>query len=553
MSALIWINGEVMPLAEARIGVEDRGFQFADGVYEVIRLYNGKPFTLAEHLQRLQRSAKGIQLASPVELEKLEDEIRKFLARAPMRDGMIYLQLTRSVLRRGTTSFRRPGRRCFFMPARCRHRPIRRRAKESKLLSVADERWKRCWIKSIALLPNVLAKNQAIAAGADEAVFIDDGLVTECSASNIFAVIGGRVVTHPVGNKVLPGITRDILLEAAAKMGISVDQRAFGEDEALAADELFITSTTREISWVKSWNGRQVGKRPAGADHAEIARGAAGKSESGDGVMGLGWVDRFFMEQAVSNPFDSRSAARRYAAGRIYFHDRAIRILADRLGLMGQLPVAIDVGCGTGLSTRALREIADEVIGTDISAEMIELAPRDDPHVRYVVAPAENLPVEDRSADLLTLACVFHWIDQAAFLNEASRVLRPGGLLVIINHGFAGKVVDCDNFSAWARDVYPKRYPPPRRNKSSLDADAELEGFRHEFTEHFEHNVDLTVRQLADYHLTQSNVIAALAAGAETIEEVDRWLVDQITPMFGGAASRACSFRGSITCQRRRY
>jgi SAM-dependent methyltransferase len=256
-------------------------------------------------------------------------------------------------------------------------------------------------------------------------------------------------------------------------------------------------------------------------------------------------------EQTVSNPFDSHSAARRYAAGRIYFHDRAIRILADRLGMKGQLPMAIDVGCGTGLSTRALREIADEVIGTDVAAEMIELAPRDDPHVRYVIAPAENLPVADRSADILTLACVFHWIDQPAFLKEASRVLRPGGLLAIINHGFAGKIAGCDLFSAWARDVYPKRYPPPPRSKSSLDADADLEGFRHEFTEHFQHDVHLSAERLAAYHLTQSNINAALERGGETIEEISRWLVDQIAPMFDGAASRQCSFQGDITCQRR--
>ena len=133
-----------------------------------------------------------------------------------------------------------------------------------KLLTVPDERWKRCWIKSIALLPNVLAKNAAVAAGADEAVFIDCGNVTECSASNLFAVINGKLITHPIGTKVLPGITRMILLEIAAELGIEVDERAMGEEEAPCAEELFITSTTREISWVSCWNDMYIGKGRCG-------------------------------------------------------------------------------------------------------------------------------------------------------------------------------------------------------------------------------------------------------------------------------------------------
>jgi len=129
---------------------------------------------------------------------------------------------------------------------------------------VADERWKRCWIKSIALLANVLAKNVAVASGADEAVFVEDGMVSECSASNFFIVQAGKVVTHPVGPKVLPGITRLVLLDLAKGLDIPVVERPISEAEALAADELFITSTTREISWVDQWNGKRVGKGKCG-------------------------------------------------------------------------------------------------------------------------------------------------------------------------------------------------------------------------------------------------------------------------------------------------
>jgi D-alanine transaminase len=258
MTESIWLNGEIMPLAEARIGVEDRGFQFADGVYEVIRLYNFRPFALESHLKRLRKSAGGIRLSLPIELQKLKSEIGRFLGVAPQRDGMIYLQLTRGCAPRNHAF---PQSRPTLLFYTRELPPISDLAggEGVKLLSVADERWKRCWIKSIALLPNVLAKNQALDAGADEAVFIDSGLVTECSASNIFAVIGGRLVTPPVGSKVLPGITRDILLEIARKMGIAVEERALREEEAIAADEIFITSTTREISWVMRWNERGIG------------------------------------------------------------------------------------------------------------------------------------------------------------------------------------------------------------------------------------------------------------------------------------------------------
>ncbi len=128
-----------------------------------------------------------------------------------------------------------------------------------KLRSVPDERWKRCWIKSIALLANVLAKNAAVAQGADEAVFIENGIVSECSASNFFAVIDGQLITHPVGPKVLPGITRLVLKELAIHAGVPFVERALQQDDAASADELFITSTTREINWVSSWDGHRIG------------------------------------------------------------------------------------------------------------------------------------------------------------------------------------------------------------------------------------------------------------------------------------------------------
>ncbi len=247
-------------MADARVGVEDRGFQFADGVYEVIRLYAGRPFTLREHLERLEKSAAGIRLAVPLSREALEAEVRKFVPQSGVGEGMIYLQLTRGVSPRNHVWRKDAGTTLLFYA-----RPLDPLASVDanppvKLLTVDDERWQRCWVKSIALLPNVLAKTAAVDAGADEAVFVDRGAVNECSASNFFAVIGGRLVTHPVGPKVLPGITRAVLFECARELGIAVEERPIGLDEAKRADELFITSTTREISPVGTWDGETVGR-----------------------------------------------------------------------------------------------------------------------------------------------------------------------------------------------------------------------------------------------------------------------------------------------------
>jgi D-alanine transaminase len=171
---------------------------------------------------------------------------------------MIYLQLTRGAAPRNHiySAEVKPTLLFYARPLPPVNAPGQ--GAGAKLRTAVDERWQRCWIKSIALLPNVLAKNEAVAAGADEAVFVDGGFVNECSASNLFAVIGGKAVTHPVGPKVLPGITRAALLQLAKEAGVPVQERAMTLAEARDADELFITSTTRELSWVSHWDGEVV-------------------------------------------------------------------------------------------------------------------------------------------------------------------------------------------------------------------------------------------------------------------------------------------------------
>ena len=200
METPIWINGQVMPLADARIGVEDRGYQFADGVYEVVRFYGGKLFTVREHLERLARSAEGIRLALPTPIERIEEQFRKFVPLTGLGDGCLYLQLTRGVAtprNHRTPKQQSPTMLFYALPLPAPNQPGQ--GEGVKLLAMPDERWKRCWIKCIGLTANILAKNEALDAGYDEAVFVDRDVITECSSSNLFAVIGQTLVTHPVG------------------------------------------------------------------------------------------------------------------------------------------------------------------------------------------------------------------------------------------------------------------------------------------------------------------------------------------------------------------
>jgi len=194
----------------------------------------------------------------------LDQEIRSLIHRSEVPEGMVYLQLTRGEAPRSHPFPEKARPTLFFY---VRDLPPAWRPGEGegcKLISVKDERWSRCHIKSIALLPNVLAKNHAIATGHDEAVFIADGKVTECSASNIFCVRSGRITTCAVGAKVLPGITRMVVQRIASRLGIAFDEVSLPLEDALKSDEVLITSTTRELNWVKAWDGKTIGSGECG-------------------------------------------------------------------------------------------------------------------------------------------------------------------------------------------------------------------------------------------------------------------------------------------------
>ena len=261
---LVYFNGAVVPMSQAHVGVEDRGFQFADGIYEVIRCYNGRTFTLREHMERLHRSADGIGLSLSMKVEEIGRAVTEFVPRTGVRDGTIYLQATRGVAPRNHLFPKDAGSTLLFYAKPLPPANEPGQGEGVKLLAVADDRWRRCWIKSIGLIGHILAKNEAAAKGYDEAAFVERDLVSECSSSNLFAVLGGKLVTHPVGSKVLPGITRLVVLQCAEQLGITVEERELRVEEVIRADELFITSTTREIAWVARWNDRYIGQAKCG-------------------------------------------------------------------------------------------------------------------------------------------------------------------------------------------------------------------------------------------------------------------------------------------------
>jgi D-alanine transaminase len=276
MTEWLYLNGSYMPLAEGRVSVEDRGFLFGDGIYEVIRCYNGRPFRMREHLGRLKTSAAAIDLAIPLADEAIASVCDALGTRSGLREATIYLQITRGPAPRSHAFPKVPAPTFMaFIRPLAPPSPAQREAGIS-LISIPDDRWGRCHIKSLNLLANVLAKQKAVAAGAYEGLFVRDGIVTEGTVSNAFAVIGGTVFTHPADNRILHGVTRAAVLEVARASGCAVREEKRSLDDFLAADEVFLTGTTVEVLGVSAIDGKPIGaSRPGPVTrrlHQELLR-----------------------------------------------------------------------------------------------------------------------------------------------------------------------------------------------------------------------------------------------------------------------------------------
>lgn len=261
---VIW-NSQLVEREEVKIDPEDRGYQFGDGVYEVVRAYNGEFFCLDKHVDRLFSSAQKIELAIPQTKDEIKDLMKRVLKENGIKIGNLYMQVTRGVasprnhtypdvsvlpMITGTTSI-------VPRDAELIERGIKAVVEE-------DIRWLRCDIKMISLLGNIMAKHEAHKKNADEAILQRDGIVTECSASNVAMVKDGVIHTHPDGNLVLPGVTKAVWLECAKDLEIIVKEEPFTVNELAEADEVFCSSTTVEVLPIIEIDGKPVGEGTRG-------------------------------------------------------------------------------------------------------------------------------------------------------------------------------------------------------------------------------------------------------------------------------------------------
>jgi D-alanine transaminase len=249
MSRIAYVDGRYRPHAEAAVHVEDRGFQFADGVYEVIAVRGGRLVDEALHLARLGRSLGELRIASPLGEAALKIVLRETIRRNAVERGSVYLQITRGVAPRDH-AFPKAARPTLVVTARRARPPDPRLAEEGvAVVTIPDIRWQRCDIKSVALLPNVLGKQQAREAGAFEAWQVDgDGMITEGTSTNAWIIAAdGAVVTHPADRAILNGVTRLALIDVIRREGCRLDERPFTVAEAKAAREAFLTSTTADV------------------------------------------------------------------------------------------------------------------------------------------------------------------------------------------------------------------------------------------------------------------------------------------------------------------
>ncbi|GLK78309.1 D-amino-acid transaminase [Methylopila turkensis] len=276
MSRIAYVNGRYLPHAGAAVHIEDRGYQFADGVYEVCEVRDGALIDEERHLARLWRSLRELAIRAPMGEGALKLVLRETIRRNRVRDGIVYLQVTRGVARRDHYFPAPDTAPALVVTARSADRAKVNAAAEAgvKVITVPENRWPRVDIKTIGLLPNVLVKQQAKEAGAREAWYVDaDGRVTEGGSTNAWIVTGeGVIVTRPAESGILRGVTRATVLEAAQKLQMRVEERAFTVEEAKAAKEAFNTAATAIVTPVVAIDGSPVGDGRPGPVALELRR-----------------------------------------------------------------------------------------------------------------------------------------------------------------------------------------------------------------------------------------------------------------------------------------
>jgi D-alanine transaminase len=262
---IVYLNGKYLPVEQATVSVLDRGFLFGDGIYEVIPVFGLKPLRVDEHLQRLQNSLSRISLANPLSNAEWKQAFDELLAKNPGEDRAIYMQITRGAHPVRDLKIQPEYRpTVFMMVLQVGAINVSVLEKGIETVTINDFRWHACDIKSTSLVANVMLREQATQSGVIDAILVRDGFVTEGTASNFFMVKNGVLITPPIGQYLLPGITRDLVIELAKENGMACQIRPVAESELESADEIWLTSSTREIAPVIRLNGNNVADGKAG-------------------------------------------------------------------------------------------------------------------------------------------------------------------------------------------------------------------------------------------------------------------------------------------------
>lgn len=258
--SIVFLNGEFLPIAEARVPVLDRGFIFGDGVYEVVPVYGRVPFRWTQHHARLVRSLGELRIDNPRDAQGWRALVDELVARHPWDDQFVYIQVTRGVARRDHAFPKGVTPTVFAMSSPLPKVPAEQLARGVPAVSLPDQRWLRCDIKSVSLLGNVLARQAAVDAGAVECIMFRDEHLTEGSSSNIWVVSQGRVLAPPRDNRILEGIRYGLLQELCEAEGVPFEVRPVSRNEVLGADELMLSSATKEVLPITTLDGKPVGK-----------------------------------------------------------------------------------------------------------------------------------------------------------------------------------------------------------------------------------------------------------------------------------------------------
>jgi D-alanine transaminase len=256
---MVFLNGKFLPIEEARVPVLDRGFIFGDGVYELVPVYSRVPFRLEEHLTRLERSLAETRIRNPYSRAEWRDIIAQLVAKQSYEDQGVYFQVTRGVAKRDHSFPQDSAPTVFIMSNPLVNPPRELVERGAEAVSAQDNRWHRCNIKSISLIGNVLLRQLSADAGATETILFRDGMLTEASACNVFVVRGGVIQGPPKSNLILPGITYDVVLELAQSAQLPIQIRDLSEAETRAADEIWVTSSSKEVLAIVKLDSQPVG------------------------------------------------------------------------------------------------------------------------------------------------------------------------------------------------------------------------------------------------------------------------------------------------------